>query len=192
MNRYSQSDKKKIGNAVVYIANRVSNLSKTKLLKLLYFMEEYSTVRFQTPFLGVTYEVWQAGPVVKDIFIDLSETPILLDGYIKKVIINNKTYIKPIVDFSDEEFSDNDMIVMDDIIKRYGDKPAKELVNITHNENSLWYMVAKRNNLIEQFKNKEINNSSYTIDMSELLSGCDKDFYKEQIEFLNIARAYDR
>ena len=71
--RLTLADRNKIGNAVVYIAERVPNLSKTKLLKLLYLMEEYSVKRFQTPFLGLPFEVWQAGPVVKDLFIDLSE-----------------------------------------------------------------------------------------------------------------------
>ena len=86
MKAYTVSDKEKLGNVVVYIANHVPDLSKTKLLKLLYFMEEYSVKRFHTPFLGLPFEVWQAGPVVKDVFIDLSETPVLLDGFVKKEV----------------------------------------------------------------------------------------------------------
>ena len=81
MCRLTNSDKDKLGNTVVYIASHTNNLSKTKLLKLLYFMEEYSVRRFHTPFLGLPYEVWQAGPVVKDVFIDLSETPVLLPSF---------------------------------------------------------------------------------------------------------------
>ena len=67
MKAYAMSDIEKLGNAVVYIAERVPDLSKTKLLKLLYFMEEYSVKRFHTPFLGLPFEVWQSGPVVKDV-----------------------------------------------------------------------------------------------------------------------------
>ena len=93
MRTYSESEKSKLGNAIVYIAQRVPDLSKTKLLKLLYFMEEYSVRRFQTPFLGLTYEAWQAGPVPKDVFIDLSETPVLLQGYVSRIQEDNKTYI---------------------------------------------------------------------------------------------------
>ena len=91
MQKISESDRNKIGNAVVYLAQHIDNLSKTKLLKLLYLMEEYSVVRFQTPFLGLPYEVWQAGPVAKDIFIDLSETPVLLDGFVRKKVEADKT-----------------------------------------------------------------------------------------------------
>ncbi len=39
MEAYTVSDKEKLGNAIVYVVNHVLDLSKTKLLKLLYFME---------------------------------------------------------------------------------------------------------------------------------------------------------
>ncbi|MCQ2960548.1 MAG: SocA family protein [Bacteroidales bacterium] len=150
------SDKAKLGNAIVYIAEKVEDLSKTKLLKLLFFMEEYSVCRFQTPFLGMQYEIWQAGPVIKDVFVDLSETPVLLEGYVEKVNKEGNTYIRSIKNFSDEEFSDNDMLVMDEIISKYGNKTATELVKLTHKEGSLWYNTAKRNGLLEAFEQKKL------------------------------------
>lgn len=188
--KLTQADRNKIGNAVVYIAQRVSNLSKTKLLKLLYLMEEYSVRRFQTPFLGLPFEVWQAGPVVKDIFIDLSETPVILDGYVEKEVEDGKTYIKSTADFSDDEFSDNDITVMDDILHRYGNKTAKQLVELTHRKDGLWYATAKRNNLLEGFEQKVINNSDCQIDLSECLADCGREFYNEQMDFLKMTRAY--
>lgn len=188
--KLTQADRNKIGNAVVYIAQRVSNLSKTKLLKLLYLMEEYSVRRFQTPFLGLPFEVWQAGPVVKDIFIDLSETPVILDGYVEKEVEDGKTYIKATADFSDDEFSDNDITVMDDILHRYGNKTAKQLVELTHRKDGLWYATAKRNNLLEGFEQKVINNSDCQIDLSECLADCGREFYNEQMDFLKMTRAY--
>lgn len=184
------SDKAKLGNAVVYIAEKIENLSKTKLLKLLFFMEEYSVCRFQTPFLGMQYEIWQAGPVIKDVFVDLSETPILLDGYVEKVNKEGNTYIRSIRKFSDDEFSDNDMLVMDEIISKYGNRTATELVKITHKEGSLWYNTAKRNGLLEAFEQKKINNSDCVIDFGDELSGCNRAFYEEQLQFLQIARQY--
>ena len=146
MCRMTKNDKEKLGNTAVYIASHTKNLSKTKLLKLLYFMEEYSVRRFHTPFLGLPYEVWQAGPVVKDVFIDLSENLVILDGYVTKEVVGDATYILPAKSFSDDEFSDNDLFVMDEVIRKYGDKTAKELVGITHRKGSLWHKVAERNN----------------------------------------------
>lgn len=188
----TKSDKAKLGNAVVYIATHTENLSKTKLLKLLYFMEEYSVRRFHTPFLGLPYEVWQAGPVVKDVFIDLSETPVILDGYVSKNTVGNATYITAAKDFCDDEFSDNDILVMDEVLKKYGTKTASELVSITHKEGSLWYKVATAENLLPLFEQKLMNNSDHVIDFGEELTPSGRDFYQEQMEFLAVSRTYGR
>ena len=190
MCKLTAPDKEKLGNTVVYIASHTINLSKTKLLKLLYFMEEYSVRRFHTPFLGLPFEVWQAGPVVKDVFIDLSETPVLLDGYVTKKIKGDATYILPIRDFCDDEFSDNDITVMQEVMKKYGNKTAKELVALTHRKGTLWYNTASRENLLESFAKKLMNNSDCVIDFSEELTETGKEFYRDQIDFLQTSRAY--
>lgn len=175
---------------VVYIASHTNNLSKTKLLKLLYFMEEYSVRRFHTPFLGLPFEVWQAGPVVKDVFIDLSETPVILDGFVTKEVKGDATYIQAAKEFCDDEFSDNDLLVMQEVLKKYGDKSAKELVGLTHQKGTLWYNAANKKHLLPLFEGKMMNNSDYTIDFADELTETGKEFYQDQIDFLQTSRAY--
>lgn len=192
MCKLNTSDRKKLGNTCVYIAQRITDLSKTKLLKLLYFMEEYSVLRFKTPFLGLPFEVWQAGPVVKDVFVDLSEIPVLLDGFVERVQIDGATYVKAACEFCDDEFSDNDILVMDDIIKRYGQKSAKELVKMTHTEGTPWWKVANKYGLLEAFGNKLMNNSDYTIDFASELPECSREFYLENLDFLQQTRRYGK
>jgi len=51
MKTYSRSDIEKIGNAIIYLAERIPDLSKTKLLKLLYLLEETFAKKYQLPFL---------------------------------------------------------------------------------------------------------------------------------------------
>ena len=138
MCRLTVSDKDKLGNTVVYIASHTENLSKTKLLKLLYFMEEYSVRRFHTPFLGLPYEVWQA------------------------LIIGEATYIQAAKKFCDDEFSDNDLLVMQEVLKKYGNKSAKELEDVT----------------------------STTTNFADELDEAGKQFYQEQIDFLQTCRNY--
>ncbi|MFI3297424.1 MAG: Panacea domain-containing protein [bacterium] len=182
------SEREKIGNAVIYIANRVSELSKTKLLKLLYIMEEYSVKTYYTPFLGLNFEVWQHGPVAKDIFIDLSSTPVLLEEFINKEITGKTIYYTAKKSFNEDEFSQNDISVMDAVLEQYKDFNASKLVEVTHKEGSLWYKAAKENDLIVAFEEKIANSSDCILDLSELLCGVEKDFYKEQLEFMELSR----
>lgn len=59
MCKFSESVKDKLGNALIYMAERVDDLSKTKALKLLYLMEERMVLKYHMPFLAIPYEVWQ-------------------------------------------------------------------------------------------------------------------------------------
>ena len=61
--KFSSEQLEKIGNTVVYLADRIENLSKTKLLKLLYILDEISIKKSGIPMLNLKYKVWKFGPV---------------------------------------------------------------------------------------------------------------------------------
>lgn len=44
-----------------------------------------------------------------------------------------------IKDFCDDEFSDNDLLVIQEVIKKYGNLTAKDLVQLPHKKGILWY-----------------------------------------------------
>ena len=190
MKSYSKDTVNKIGNAAVYMCERIPDMSKTKLLKLLYLLEECSVKKFQTPFFGIDFEVWQAGPVAKDIFIDLSDdyhSPSMLNEYLTvKTVRAAKdrfaTYIFAKTNFSNDEFSDNDMAIMDDVIKEYGNKTANCLVKLTHKKNTAWYAAAKENELLDRFNAKTKMSSDVPIDFGYYLSECEKSKYLDTKE----------
>ena len=181
MCKFSEDNKEKIGNTLIYIAERTPQLSKTKLLKLIYLMEEYMVKRYHVPFLAIPFEVWQAGPVAKDLFIDLSDGPFLLKDYVTTEIKDSGTYIKAVQTFNDDEFSECEIEMMEEILRIHGGKTAKQLVEEVHKEGSLWYEVAKENGLLEDFANGVSNNSSCLIDFSRGLSDCAKEYYQESL-----------
>ena len=82
MKKFSDDSKRRVGNAVLYLSQNVEDLSKSKLIKLLYLMEEAMVLQHQAPFLALQYEVWQYGPVAKEIFVGFSNTPTILREYV--------------------------------------------------------------------------------------------------------------
>jgi uncharacterized phage-associated protein len=182
MSLYSVDTINKTGNTIIYLAGRIPELSKTKLLKLLYLIEERSAIKYNTPFLGIKFEVWQAGPVAKDIFVDLSDSPVLLRAFISTNVRNGGTYIEPKREFDDSEFSNNDIEVMDYVIEKYGNKTAGQLVGITHKEGSAWHRLAKEHNLIDAFKSEKTTCSDVEIDFTHYLGKCDAGIYLENKE----------
>ncbi|MBU2928025.1 SocA family protein [Winogradskyella psychrotolerans] len=160
----------KVGNSIIYLSEKIGELSKTKALKLIYILDELSIKKSGIPFFNLKYKVWKFGPVSEEIFIDLSSETTLLKNYIERTSEEGVTVIKPIVEFNDDEFSDNDIDLLNFVIEQFGDKTAKDLVYYTHRKNSPWHNTAKENSVLELLEKEEINNTELLIDMASLIN----------------------
>jgi uncharacterized phage-associated protein len=158
----------KIGNAIVYLSSRVKDLSKTKLLKLVYLLDEISIRRSGIPIFNLTYKVWKFGPVSAELYIDLSEDLHLMKNYIQ--LDSESKVFQPITSFCDDEFSENEIEFMDFVIEKYGNKSASELVNLTHHEHSPWHTTALANNVLEPLENETLSYTDFVIDMKQLIA----------------------
>ena len=175
--QYNEAQLNKIGNTAIYLSERIPNLSKTKFLKLLYILDELSIKQSGIPFLNLDYKVWKFGPVAEPIFIDLSSEMSLLAPFIKS---NQKGHLSA----KDDEFSDNDIELLDEVIKSFGNKTAKELVAYTHNEESLWNKTAKENKVLNLLENETINSTNLYLNLADLVANDPrkKAIYEDYIE----------
>lgn len=168
---FTKSEVERIGNAIIYITERLGALPKTKVLKLLYFLEEKSVIDSGSPFFGLKWKVWKLGPVDQTIFNELSNQPDLLKSYIKTTLSDNSTMVSPAKKFDDSEFSDYDLSLMDKVISSLGYHTAGYLSDLTHKKGGLWDTVVRERGLKESFENGLQTVSDYDIDFSNLLIG---------------------
>lgn len=166
---YLKENIEKLANTIIFLAERIEDLSKTKLLKILYILDEISIKETGIPFLNLKYEVWQYGPVAQDIFIDLSDEPAILKDYISLERHENKTYIKAKMNFCDDEFSSKEITFLEKITEALKKHPAYVLVDFTHKKDSLWYNAALKNNLLDGFNSGFTNSSNIQLDFTELI-----------------------
>ena len=165
---FTKDQIEKIGNAIVYLSSKIGDLTKTKILKLLFILEEASIKKYGYPFFGIDFQIWKLGPVVKDIFIDLSEdTPSLLAKFIKRDPSNLNLFTCS-TEFNDDEFSDNDIELLDIVANFAKDKTANALIKHTHSPNSLWRKSAIKNGVLEILEEELINSTEFNIDFSLL------------------------
>ncbi|MHC5310297.1 Panacea domain-containing protein [Myroides sp. LJL116] len=171
----------KIGNTLIYLSNSLGEMSKTKILKLLYLLDEISIKKSGIPFFNLQYKVWKYGPVSEEIFIDLNEDLSILKSFISK---NEEGNFIAINDFNDDEFSNNDIKLMNQVITSYGTYTVKDLVNITHRENAPWYIAAVENNVLELLNTEKINNTEIVLDFSHLIAHDEmkQRIYKDYLE----------
>ena len=185
--QYREDQLDKLGNTAVYLSEHISDLSKTKLLKLLYLLDERSILERGFPFLNLQYKVWKIGPVAQPVFVDLSSEITMLAPYVHYVrnepcrtSDSDWQRLAPNGPFCDDEFSAYDIELMDRVISEYGKLTAKELVNATHRPGSLWYETARENGVLEPLENERINSTDFTLDMGRLVT--DDPYKKEKYE----------
>lgn len=158
----------KLGNTLIYLRQKIGFLSKTKALKLLYFIEETAVKKFGHQILDLDFEVWKHGPVDRTLFEEFSNDDVhLLSQHISVVPFgDNKRKIEAVSDFNDDEFSDDDLRLIDEIIEGYGNKTAGQLSDLTHQKGSPWESRASKKHKIFWLIN---DSSNEKIDFSELI-----------------------
>ena len=144
-------------------------------------MEEKMVERHHTPFLAIPYEIWHLGPVQKDLFADLSDQLFLMSNYLEPDIVECNKYFKAKTEFCDDEFSQQEISIMDEVLAEFGKLSATQLVNYLHREDSLWYKTAQRSGALEWFKNGQCNSTNIEIDFAELLDIEYREAYKDSL-----------
>jgi uncharacterized phage-associated protein len=136
-------DREKTINAILFFAHKVNFLGKTKLFKLLYFLdfEHYrDTGRSVT---GMDYFAWKMGPVPISLMeeldapeadlcekLSISEIPVGRGGTMLK--------LAPLDAFDPTHFTLREMRSMERLATNFRDARADEMVDATHLENSPW------------------------------------------------------
>lgn len=182
----------KIGNILCFFATEIDNLSLTKALKLLYILDEMAVKETGTPITWLEYKVWKNGPVADEIYKELhhnqklciQDKTISLDEFISVIRKESNfpenqfdTYLHPKKAYNFSDFSDYEIELLNQINIKYGTLSAKKLVDILHQEHSLWHKVVQQHGLQVSFELFKAT-SSHTIDFTDLI---------ENDEFLKLA-----
>jgi uncharacterized phage-associated protein len=152
----------KIGNLLIYLSSNIKDLTLTKALKLLYVIDETSMKEVGVPVTWLEYKAWEYGPVAPEIYEEIKNgitcgpNSQLVGTYINVSAKDNPVdpskspikLISSVKEFDDSEFSDYEIGLLDKVIKKFGNKTAKQLVEHLHRTGSLWD-VEKRNNQLD-------------------------------------------
>lgn len=170
----------KIGNLIVYIVDGIrekyrQNTYLTKLLKLLYIIDETSVKETGAPVTGLDYRVWKMGPVAYEVYKDFvfdesNQLATFAEGKksTSKIRNNDIVKIESVNRFNDDEFSDYEIELIDRVIDQYGHYDGEALINLLHEKGSLWDKIVEANQLMPLFEKQ--NTTDFRIDLSEVLN----------------------
>lgn len=155
---YKSSQTEKLGNALIYLCQKKIEAKepvyKTYLLKLIFIIDEISVRKYGFPVFDLRYDVWKLGPVSSDLYFGLNDNSSFLSKYIE--IDKGNATVKPVKTFSDDEFNDLELQLMEEVADRFLYCTSSELVNHTHKKNSPWYNTAVKHGILDALENGEI------------------------------------
>jgi uncharacterized phage-associated protein len=171
----------KIGNLLNYLSKQIPDLSMTKALKLLYLIDETSYMETGVSVTWLDYKVWEMGPVAEELYNELRYDQSLLQGgeainleeFIETAKMDGfggqtQIIIRPKGNYRLDDFSSYEKELIDNVIDRFGTYTAKQLINLLHEENTLWHKYVSDNDLKLNFKVYG-KKSNHTIDFAELI-----------------------
>ena len=133
--------REKLINAVLYFSQNTRFCGKTKLMKLLYFLDFIHFKQTGKSVTDLNYFAWEQGPVPKSFFEEITDSP---KQDLKALItvrstgdfqhISPKKGKKPDLDF----FSPRELKLLKDISFIFKDVQSKEISDISHLPNEPW------------------------------------------------------
>ncbi len=148
--------KDKMIHAMIYFVKNTKHCYKVKLFKLLYLLDFEHFRQTGRSVTGLNYEAWDMGPVPKYLYemidthqmreqiemtennnLDLSKVFSIDTVKINKDMI--RTEFKPRVSFNEKLFSIREVRIIKEIANSYKEKKSKDMTEITHNKQGLWY-----------------------------------------------------
>lgn len=160
-------NKKIIGNIIILLANECKPLHHTNLLKLLYLIDEKSTIDHGAPITWLEFKAWKLGPVSPDVYYSKNKGYNKFYEYVDFKKENNNSYlVSPKKDFDGSLFCDSDLEIIRFVISNYGNLNSGKLIDITHQEGNLWDKTIKRNSI--SFS-KENNTSDFSLNFLDLI-----------------------
>lgn len=132
--------RKKLINAIVFFARNTRKCGKTKLLKLLYFLDFWHFKQTGRPVTGLEYFAWEMGPVPKELFTELTGNmrPDMNAAIHELDAGSEFQKVRPRAEFDDRYFSGRELRLLKELSFIFHDADAKDMVESTHLLNEPW------------------------------------------------------
>ena len=143
--------REKLINAIIYFATHTKYCGKTKLLKLLYFLDFKHFKQTGKSVTGLDYFAWEMGPVPRELFEELSgNMKPDLRASIRELPKEGFQQVTPKKQFDDQYFSKNEMKLLKEISFIFEDAKADDMVESTHLRNEPWDLTLKEKGEFKQ------------------------------------------
>jgi len=142
--------REKLINAIIYFAKNTKYCGKTKLIKLLFYLDFWHFKETGESVTGMDYSTWNFGPVPKTLYDELSgKMKSDLANVINIAKKNNIQHIIPKKKFDSKYFTKREKKLLDKAVEIFKHAKAEDMVNSTHLKNEPWDKTLKEKGLFQ-------------------------------------------
>ncbi|MBF0452890.1 MAG: SocA family protein [Candidatus Magnetomorum sp.] len=144
--------REKLINAVLFFAKNTNFCGKTKLMKLLYFLDFIHFKQMGKPVTDLEYYAWEQGPVPKVFFVEINKSlKSDLSSLVSVVQKGNFQHISPNKDKKPDldYFSPRELKILNDLSFIFKDVKSNDISDISHLPNEPWSKTIKTKGLFE-------------------------------------------
>ena len=172
VNQYQQ----RLVSAIQYFSKKVKYPSKTKMFKLLYFMDIEHIKETGLPITNLEYYTWEYGPVPREIWYDLKDgrNPEYFSGFVKLIPISydeddesSKLEFRCVKPPDMSVFTPRQIRILEKIAIIYRDAISIEMSKISHEINKPWSITKEQKGMNEKIDLTIAIESSNKIDQEK-------------------------
>jgi len=136
-----EHNREKLLNAIIYFLQNTKYCGKTKLFKLLYYLDFMHFRETGRSVTGLDYYAWQFGPFPKVLADDINKPP---DDLREKISIqctpddSNFTCMKPRKKFDDTFFTKRELKILENVAFIFKEAKAEDIVEASHLPSHPW------------------------------------------------------
>lgn len=134
-----EHNREKLINAIIYFLDKTKFCGKTKLYKLLYYLDFMHFRETGRSVTGLDYYAWKFGPAPKELADEISSPK---DDFKKSIFIQGNasdfTVMKPKKKFDDTFFTKRELKILDNVAYIFKDAKADDMIEASHLPNHPW------------------------------------------------------
>lgn len=133
---FKQFDFQKFAQVVLFFAQKIDQLWKTKLNKLLFYADFLNFRESTVSLTGARYLKFNHGPVPQDyemLFWSLKESG-LINIRVAQAIDYSGELIQPLAEFDPDVFTKKELDVLEQVVQKYGNFNSRKIREVSHEE----------------------------------------------------------
>lgn len=140
-----EHDREKLLNAATYFVKKTKYCGKTKLLKLLYFVDFMHFRETGKSVTGLEYYAWDFGPVPTELYEEMDNPGPDLKEALSFLPIKDKSFveIKAKKRFDDRYFTKRELRILERVAFIFKEARAEDMVEASHLPNHPWEKTIK-------------------------------------------------